>query len=303
MPTVAQALPELQSLLDEITAEPLTPEAADGLIDIFKQVSAASIDDQLETLVDPLFRLAEARETRAFVPVCEFLSLIEPGGYQVDFGTVVTELLSGILVNIFDGNTESLATLVLAREVDDYVRSSALSAMVRLTLSGAIERSDTERVIVALPQTSPDAESVLWHSWPIAVSILKLHELAPMIERALSGSDIVEAEETLAKFRIDMAPRSGTVDVDDTPEFPPFTTAAAARGRLRDLTDMFDKLIRLITESRADDQAGRTVRRALVQQEYGNLAVETVTNDYRHIGRNDPCPCGSGKKHKKCCLN
>jgi hypothetical protein len=21
------------------------------------------------------------------------------------------------------------------------------------------------------------------------------------------------------------------------------------------------------------------------------------------IGRNDPCPCGSGKKHKRCCLN
>lgn len=24
-------------------------------------------------------------------------------------------------------------------------------------------------------------------------------------------------------------------------------------------------------------------------------------NEYRKIGRNDPCPCGSGKKHKKCC--
>lgn len=23
----------------------------------------------------------------------------------------------------------------------------------------------------------------------------------------------------------------------------------------------------------------------------------------RHVGRNDPCPCGSGKKFKKCCLN
>lgn len=22
----------------------------------------------------------------------------------------------------------------------------------------------------------------------------------------------------------------------------------------------------------------------------------------KKIGRNDPCPCGSGKKHKKCCL-
>ncbi|MCB9338662.1 MAG: SEC-C domain-containing protein [Lewinellaceae bacterium] len=21
------------------------------------------------------------------------------------------------------------------------------------------------------------------------------------------------------------------------------------------------------------------------------------------VGRNDPCPCGSGKKYKKCCMN
>ena len=25
-------------------------------------------------------------------------------------------------------------------------------------------------------------------------------------------------------------------------------------------------------------------------------------NTRRKIGRNDPCPCGSGKKYKKCCL-
>lgn len=28
---------------------------------------------------------------------------------------------------------------------------------------------------------------------------------------------------------------------------------------------------------------------------------EPVTVDAK-VGRNDPCPCGSGKKHKKCCL-
>jgi preprotein translocase subunit SecA len=27
---------------------------------------------------------------------------------------------------------------------------------------------------------------------------------------------------------------------------------------------------------------------------------ETVTTD-RKVGRNDPCPCGSGKKYKRCC--
>ena len=26
-------------------------------------------------------------------------------------------------------------------------------------------------------------------------------------------------------------------------------------------------------------------------------------NPYRDVGRNDPCPCGSGKKFKKCCLD
>jgi uncharacterized protein YecA (UPF0149 family) len=25
--------------------------------------------------------------------------------------------------------------------------------------------------------------------------------------------------------------------------------------------------------------------------------------DHKWVGRNDPCPCGSGKKFKKCCLN
>jgi preprotein translocase subunit SecA len=28
---------------------------------------------------------------------------------------------------------------------------------------------------------------------------------------------------------------------------------------------------------------------------------ETVTQGVKEIGRNDPCPCGSGKKYKKCC--
>ena len=28
----------------------------------------------------------------------------------------------------------------------------------------------------------------------------------------------------------------------------------------------------------------------------------TIVKDVRDVGRNDPCPCGSGKKYKKCCL-
>ncbi|WP_062428370.1 YchJ family protein [Treponema endosymbiont of Eucomonympha sp.] len=33
----------------------------------------------------------------------------------------------------------------------------------------------------------------------------------------------------------------------------------------------------------------------------GDLKPETVRREGRKIGRNEPCPCGSGKKHKLCC--
>jgi SWIM/SEC-C metal-binding protein len=32
------------------------------------------------------------------------------------------------------------------------------------------------------------------------------------------------------------------------------------------------------------------------------LNPDTVEYNGPKIGRNDPCPCGSGKKYKKCCL-
>jgi len=29
-------------------------------------------------------------------------------------------------------------------------------------------------------------------------------------------------------------------------------------------------------------------------------AVQTVKREGKKVGRNDPCPCGSGRKYKKC---
>ena len=35
----------------------------------------------------------------------------------------------------------------------------------------------------------------------------------------------------------------------------------------------------------------------------GQIIKNSVKNPNKHVGRNDPCICGSGKKYKKCCLN
>ncbi|MDR0292259.1 MAG: SEC-C domain-containing protein [Elusimicrobium sp.] len=40
---------------------------------------------------------------------------------------------------------------------------------------------------------------------------------------------------------------------------------------------------------------------AELKQENAGPKIETVRKTGEDIGRNDPCPCGSGKKYKKCC--
>lgn len=36
---------------------------------------------------------------------------------------------------------------------------------------------------------------------------------------------------------------------------------------------------------------------------HGDMNPKQEQRIVTKVGRNDPCPCGSGKKHKKCCLN
>ncbi len=36
--------------------------------------------------------------------------------------------------------------------------------------------------------------------------------------------------------------------------------------------------------------------------DYEEKRLQPIRNDQERIGRNDPCPCGSGKKYKKCCF-
>lgn len=40
--------------------------------------------------------------------------------------------------------------------------------------------------------------------------------------------------------------------------------------------------------------------RKVIKKEF--MLSKTIVKEAK-IGRNDPCPCGSGKKYKKCCLN
>ena len=64
-------------------------------------------------------------------------------------------------------------------------------------------------------------------------------------------------------------------------------------------------------EGKKQDQEDRLLEAICVQHEIDHLngiscidkevKLEPIVMD-KKVGRNDPCPCGSGKKYKKCCL-
>jgi len=44
-------------------------------------------------------------------------------------------------------------------------------------------------------------------------------------------------------------------------------------------------------------------QQAAIEGTQADQKLEPIRNRAQRVGRNDPCPCGSGKKYKRCCLN
>ena len=73
--------------------------------------------------------------------------------------------------------------------------------------------------------------------------------------------------------------------------------------------EMFDNMIETIREQTVTTLF-KGVFKKQITHEKGNSELvtndntsKTVRNEGSKVGRNDPCPCGSGKKYKNCCLN
>ena len=48
--------------------------------------------------------------------------------------------------------------------------------------------------------------------------------------------------------------------------------------------------------------SGIPLEQVVLNSEFASYPVSSAPETYVSVGRNDPCPCGSGKKYKKCCL-
>ncbi|MBY0589042.1 preprotein translocase subunit SecA [bacterium] len=73
-------------------------------------------------------------------------------------------------------------------------------------------------------------------------------------------------------------------------------------GNLWRITNVEHEQYREAPPASAGDDDIRQQQDAAIEASKGNAPVEPIRHTGKRVGRNDPCPCGSGKKFKNCCM-
>jgi hypothetical protein len=216
-----------------------------------------------------LHALAGSRDTRVFAPL---MRLLREDGENLDalLGDAVPETLARIVASVFDGDAGLLHARILDSTTDALVRNELFAALTFLTWKGRLERAQTRDLLVRFDEKGVAVEGDPgWGGWEETIALLGFRELATRYEAARKDGRITDACGDAVWFRATL--RQAEARPGDPDRFDP--------GRHGTLDDPVAAL------AWTAEDAGQPLR-----------------NPFKDVGRNDPCPCGSGKKFKKCCL-
>jgi hypothetical protein len=263
-------------------------------------------DDSLHHFA--IYLLAQFRETRALDAFVRFFSL--PGEDALDLtNDTVTENGAAVIASVCGGDPAPLLRLAQDESVNMFVRQQAIDAL--LVQAGWRERP-REAVIADLRQlfdTLPKpGDAYVWASLVSSVYDFQARELLPesrrVLDQGLADEDIVSPE-----FLDDL-------EWPERSRFPPppgktiFDVFMERNAPIEAVDECCVWLcFRDDTEADDDWDAPDFISDEDSPEEILNAVRDTPPFEPPpkpyvappKTGRNDPCPCGSGKKYKKCC--
>ncbi len=226
---------------------------------------------------------AERRTTALFKPLCAWLADPESGPEDT-LGDAIIETLPAVLTATFDGDLEPLRRLIEAADADEFARTSAIYAFAYLARAGAMEDNALRAYWRRLERTlSPRGPSEVWSAWAATSAWLGYGDHWPLIEELngdgrLDGSDFDREGFDALLARARSTPDGLAVFIEQM--VAPFW----------DTVGTFERWAAEMGENGEAEDDGE-----------GDLPpLQPHENLYRDVGRNDQCPCGSGKKFKKC---
>jgi hypothetical protein len=247
--------------------------------------SEGSADPQALSLMFHL--LGEWREKSAYRSLAALLRLPDDVVGSI-LGDYITETIHRVMAGVFDGDPEPLYAIIRDPEADEFVRAKMCQTIVILTRRGELSRDATVGFLRdCFSQLEPKKDCYVWNGWVDAVSWLGSTELRPLAQQVFRRGSIDPMWCRLSDFEKDFQyavehPNAGPRYVGGADVTPFGDTVAELSGR----GDFEPELPRLDLPSLGQLESLYTPHR----------------EPLRRVGRNDPCPCGSGKKFKKCCL-
>jgi hypothetical protein len=247
--------------------------------------------------------LGAARSPLVYRPLIDFLR--GPRKRVDRLGSAITEVLSQILAGVFDGDVAPLTTLIADIEADEFVRNAALGTLAFLTFDGRIAREVTAEFLRRFEQESTTpAENMAWHGWMEAVAVLGLKELTPRVHAAFEDGRIPSYVATEAHYQEWL--EEALKHPEDPRRFRDECLGYIedAAGELRKYSPEEDTTEAEPAGKTTDPNFAREMDEVVGWMADRMLATQDRSpahNPHKGVGRNDPCPCGSGKKFKKCC--
>jgi hypothetical protein len=226
-----------------------------------------------------LYLLAQFREKQAYPLLVKFLSLPEELLFDVT-GDVITEDMGRILASVSCGDVQLLPSLIENSDINEYIRSVTLSSYLVLLCSGEISRDEVLKYLQYLFREGLERKhSHIWNELVVCSTKIYPEELYQDIKKAYEDG-------LIDPFSV------GIQDVDD----------ALQKGKERTLLLLKkDHHCSLIEDTIQELQWWACFEPKKKLKQNSNRLVEE-SQKFPKIGRNQPCPCGSGKKYKKCCL-
>ena len=244
-------------------------------------------DDESLLLFRGLHILGGARHQEAYQPL---LRLLHRPYDEVNalLGDTVIESLANIVTGVFDDDSDALFALIIDRSIDGFIRDALFGAATFLAWERRIDLDRYREFLVRFHEERPAEDGdQAWAGWLQAISLLGLRDLVPLVDNAFREERIPEAWIDRPQFDDDMA----------VAEYAPGDIDRFTKYNLGYIEDVLVSLDWTRGTEDVFDEDGE-------EAPWTDFAYpsEPVRNPWRHVGRNDPCPCGSGKKAKRCCL-
>jgi hypothetical protein len=226
-----------------------------------------------------LYLLAKWREPRAYPYVIRWLSLPGEAAFEIA-GDIVTQDGGRILAAVYDGDLEPIKALVLDRHANEYCRSSGVTALALLAAWAEVPREPIVATLLWLAREGLEREpSEVWDGLAAESADIEALVVFPELRRAYEDGLIDPRSVHPAELdEVEAAPRGDWLE------------------KTRDGQPPVDDVVRAISWWGRFEGTPESV----VAAESYAVAAKPHRAAPR-VGRNDPCPCGSGKKFKKCC--